>query len=163
MPLLCISVIRTSKLHLLNRKKRNNVVSKRFASTLRLAVLLLLLTFIVFFLLPFSLFFSAFSVLFCYCFSLFSRHGVYSGPQGKTSFSFSWKNKKINSVLMSMIHFSTNNEVLFFPNKRHTERMKKNEMGESMETIPLFWKSLFLSDSLCSIDRRSIENTFGRN
>ena len=36
-------------------------------------------------------------------------------------------------------------------------------MGESMKTQPLFWKSAFLSDFLCSIDRYAIENRFGRN
>ena len=36
-------------------------------------------------------------------------------------------------------------------------------MDKSTEILPLFWKSLFLSDLLCSIDRYSLENTLGRN
>ena len=32
-----------------------------------------------------------------------------------------------------------------------------------METQPLFWKSVFLSNFLCLIDRYAIENRFGRN
>ena len=36
-------------------------------------------------------------------------------------------------------------------------------MGKSMEILPLFWKSVFLSDFLCSIGRYAIENRFGRN
>ena len=40
---------------------------------------------------------------------------------------------------------------------------KALRLGKSMETQPLFWKSVFLSDLLCSIDRYAIENRFDRN
>ena len=34
-------------------------------------------------------------------------------------------------------------------------------LGESMETQPLFWKSVFFSNFSSSIDRYAIENRFG--
>ena len=46
--------------------------------------------------------------------------------------------------------------------ERPTYLTKVMVVGESMEILPLFWKSLFISNFLCSIDRYAVENRFGR-